>query len=108
MDYEEIKSFICKLGIKTVEDDMYMAFYFDIFNLRVGVFDHEYPNEMRCGKILAEHNENFDKWSKSFYSATFPNEEYEMYIILADFKHISDGLNVRSGNSFGSLIREFI
>lgn len=83
------------------------AYYTDTDEIQIGIFDYTYPNTGYNGKILMEHKNNFDKWSKVFYRATFPSNEDEFNLILKDLKYISDKANEDSGNRFGSLERRF-
>ena len=83
------------------------AYYTETDEIQIGIFDYTYPNTGYNGKILMEHKNNFDKWSKVFYSSTFPSNEREFNIVLKDLKYISDKDNEDSGNNFGSLDRRF-
>lgn len=83
------------------------AYYTETENMQIGIFDYTYPNTGYNGKILIEHKDNFDKWSKVFYSSTFPNTENEFKIILRDLNYIDNKYDKESGNNLGSLTREF-
>ena len=76
-------------------------------SIRVGIFNNNYPHLTWKNHILAEHEENFDKWSKHFYNAPMPNSIAELKLILSDLKHIDDLHNRVIGNKFGTLIRSF-
>lgn len=75
--------------------------------LRVGVFSEDFPRPEWKGKVLADHEVNFDKWSKCFYSCTFPGVDGEYDILIADLKHIKDDNNQQSSNCSGHLFRSF-
>ncbi len=96
-----------KFKIKDISCEYGLAYSTENESVIIGIFDHDYPNTNYRGKILAEHKNNFDKWSKSFYIANFPANKDEFKIILSDIKHISNSLNEASGAIFGHLIREF-
>jgi hypothetical protein len=107
MDYDEIFNKFKNKKYKIEKDKFNSAFYIETDGLMVGVFDFDYPNDNYRGKILAEHLDNFDKWSKAFYMSDFPNNKDELNIILNDLKHIADEKNKKSGNNFGHLVRTF-
>lgn len=75
--------------------------------LRVGVFARDFPHPEWQGKVLADHEANFDKWAKHFYSCEFPGVEQEFDIMVADLRYIQDENNQKSSNCFGHLFRSF-
>ena len=109
MDIEEIiklfKQYKFKVEYMGIEDEI--AYLIETDEIRIGIFDHTYPNTGYCGKILMEHQDNFDKWSKAFYSSSFPTDKDDFLIILEDIKYVSTDFNKIAGNKFGSLTRDF-
>lgn len=83
------------------------AFYTEWEDLKIGIFDYGYPNTGYNGKILVEHKENFDKWSKVFYDCNFPANEEDFKVFLEDLKYIGRKFNEKQGNNFGGLSRSF-
>lgn len=97
-----------KFKIKDISTDVdERAYYTENENMHIGIFDYTYPNTGYCGKILIEHKDNFDKWSKVFYSSDFPNNEKEFRIILRDLEYINNEYDKECGNKFGFLTRGF-
>jgi len=74
-------------------------------DIRVGIFPHSFLNKGWAGHVLAEHEENFDKWSKHFYRCSLPSNKDQMKLLLSDLKYINNNANKKSGNEFGRLIR---
>lgn len=109
MDIKDIVNLFKKHKFKVVDVSFKndIMFTIETENLIIGIFGYDYPNTGYCGKILAEHKDNFDKWSKAFYSASFPSDAEELEIILDDLKYISNEKNKKSGNNFGRLVRSF-
>ena len=93
------------IDISTEEGE---AFQFKTDELYIGIFSLTYPNYGYCNTILAEHKENFDKWSKAYYSCYIPNNELEFKILFSDLKHISTNLQQQAGNKFSGLSRTFL
>ena len=73
--------------------------------LRIGIFSYDYPNSGYSGSIKAEHENNFDKWSKSYYSSNIPKDYGDVEIIMCDIVYIQSELNEAVGNNFGNLYR---
>ena len=72
--------------------------------LRIGIFPGSYPHELWNDQILAEHDVNFDKWSKYAYMCDIPTAE-TMDVLLADLEYISTERNVIAGDKYSTLVR---
>lgn len=86
------------------EDGCYIM---NIGGLRVGVFSHCWPNDYQKQHVIAEHEDNFDKWSKSFYWCDLPENQDQFDALLRDLEHIDNEEDRRIGNDFGLLKRTF-
>ncbi len=76
-------------------------------SIRVGIFPISFPHTQWRGHILAEHEDNFDKWSSYFYKAPIPSSTIELEAILEDLKNIDNYNNKKLGDVFGTLVRSF-
>lgn len=75
--------------------------------LVLAIFDNDYPNDDRAGRVFAEHKENFDKWWSAFYKCTTPTNEDELFVLLTDLEYVSLNWNKFLGNEFSTLTRTF-
>ena len=76
-------------------------------SLIVAIFDNDYPNDDRRGRVFAEHKESFDKWWSCMYKSTTPTNEDELLALLSDFEYISSDLNKYLGCEYSTLTRTF-
>ena len=106
-EMREIVNYFKTKGFKITKDENENSYSTEDEHLRIGIFGYDYPNENYCGKILAEHKDNFDKWSKAFYSCSLPSSEEEIEILLSDLKYITTDENKEAGDCFGKLRRTF-
>jgi len=72
--------------------------------IRVGIFPQSYPHKLWRGHVLAEHEANFDKWSKHFYRCTIPGD-LEIDILISDLEYVDNERNQIAGDKFGTLTR---
>jgi hypothetical protein len=75
--------------------------------IRIALFSYDYPHNVWAGKLLAEHEVNFDKWSKHFYSVDLPQDAFEMNTILIDIEYISCKHNIVASDQYSKLVRTF-
>lgn len=91
--------------IKHKDDDG--AFVLTNGELRVGIFPPDYPHSIWKNHVLAEHEDNFDKWSKHFYKCDIPSDATEELVLMNDLRHIQNEENKKIGTRFGLLTRSF-
>lgn len=104
---QEIIDELLAIGYKQKWEEAEGAVCFENDILVLAIFDNDYPNDDRCGRIFAEHKENFDKWSSAFYKSTTPTNGDELFVLLADLEYISLTQNIFLGNKFSTLTRTF-
>jgi len=110
MKIEEIVNEFKKRGFEIDDislEDGELAYTFACGDLRVGIFDHDYPNTGYCGSILVEYKDYFDKWSKVFYKSSFPCKESDFELLMYDLFYLTSNLNKKSSLMYGRLERTF-
>lgn len=83
------------------------CYQLEVGGLRVAVFAHDWCNTTQQGHVLADHNENFDKWSKAYYWCELPENQEQFDILLRDLQYIDNDADVKMSNDFGLLRRTF-
>ena len=73
--------------------------------LRVAIFPISYPHSYWRGKILAEHEDSFDKWSKHYYMVDIPELEDDINIVIEDLIYIDNKRHANSSNGYSTLRR---
>ena len=83
------------------------AICFENDTIVVAIFDHDYPNEDRKGRIFAEHKKHFDRWWSAFYKCDMPKNDMQLGAMMGDLLHIQSTENYTFGEGFGTLTRTF-
>ena len=104
---QRIVNALLAIGYKKKWEESEGAVCLENDTLVLAIFDSDYPNNDRCGRVFAEHKKSFDKWWSCMYKCTTPTNGDGLSTLLIDLEYILLDWNKFLGNKFSTLTRTF-